>query len=208
MSILVLAQLIKKIILYIGLRRLNLVILFMADIKWKLLGKKSVFDSKWLSIEDRSYELPDGKIVEGYFHLNRPDYVLILAMDKDKKIVVEKQYRRGVDDFVYELPAGWINKDETPLDAAKRELLEETGFVGIGSQVFEIYPQPGFCSMKAYVVILKIQDEKVQEKQEEDETLSYELIDVDKIKKMVADNEIKDMGFLSAFNLFDNVNLN
>lgn len=59
--------------------------------------------------------------------------------------------------------------------------------------------------MKAYVVILKIQDEKVEEKQEEDEILSYELVDVDKIKKMIADNEIKDMGFLSAFNLFENV---
>jgi len=59
--------------------------------------------------------------------------------------------------------------------------------------------------MKAYVVILKIQDKKVEEKQEEDEILSYELVDVDKIKKMIADNEIKDMGFLSAFNLFENV---
>ncbi len=180
----------------------------MTDKKWKLLGKKNVFDSKWLSIEDRSYELPDGKIVEGYYHLNRPDYVLILAIDKDKKIIVERQYRRGVDDFVYELPAGWINKDETPLDAAKRELLEETGFIGVGSKVFEIYPQPGFCSMKAYVVILKIQDEKVEEKREEDEILSYELIDVDKIKKMIIDNEIKDMGFLSAFNLLVNDSTN
>jgi 8-oxo-dGTP pyrophosphatase MutT (NUDIX family) len=180
----------------------------MANKKWKLLDKKNVFDSKWLSIEDRSYELPDGKIVEGYYHLNRPDYVLILAVDKDKRIVVEKQYRRGVDDFVYELPAGWINKEETPLDAAKRELLEETGFIGIGNKVFEIYPQPGFCSMKAYVVILKIQDRKVEEKLEEDEALSYGLVDVDKIKKMIADNKIKDMGFLSAFNFIDNLGLN
>jgi ADP-ribose pyrophosphatase len=132
---------------------------------------------------------------------------LILAVDKHQRIVVEKQYRRGVDDFVYELPAGWINKDELPVDAAKRELLEETGFIGVGSQVFEIYPQPGFCSMKAYLVVLKIQDEKGDEKQEEDETLSYELVDLFKIKKMIADNEIKDMGFLSAFSLLDTMSL-
>jgi 8-oxo-dGTP pyrophosphatase MutT (NUDIX family) len=177
------------------------------DKKWKLLGKKNVFDSKWLSVEDRSYELPDGKVVEVYYHLNRPDYVLILAVDKHQRIVVEKQYRRGVDDFVYELPAGWINKDDIQLYAAKRELLEETGFIGVGSQVFEIYPHPGFCSMKAYLVVLKIQDEKGDEKQEEDETLSYELVDLFKIKKMIADNEIKDMGFLSAFSLLDTMSL-
>ncbi|MDD4107016.1 MAG: hypothetical protein PHX84_03715 [Candidatus Shapirobacteria bacterium] len=68
----------------------------MADIKWKLLSKKNVFDSKWLSIEDRSYELPDGKIVEGYYHLNRPDYVLILAIKKIKKLLLKNNIGEGL----------------------------------------------------------------------------------------------------------------
>jgi ADP-ribose pyrophosphatase len=177
---------------------------FMAEKKWKLLGKKIVFESKWLTIEDRSYELPDGKKVDGYYHLLRPNYVLILAIDNKNKVVVERQYRRGVDDFVYELPAGWINGNESPVDAAKRELAEETGYVGEGGNVFEVYPQPGFSSMKAYVVILKIKDNKVRTNKEDDEFLSYELIDVEKIQVMLKKGEIKDMGFLSAMAVYEN----
>ena len=60
----------------------------MGSIKWKLLGKKIIFESKWLTIEDRSYELPDGTKVDNYYHLNRPDYVLILALDEQDKLVV------------------------------------------------------------------------------------------------------------------------
>jgi ADP-ribose pyrophosphatase len=170
--------------------------------KWKLIDKKKVFESKWLNIEDRSYELPDGKRVEGYFHLDRPNYVLILAVNSKNQVVVEKQYRRGVDDFVYELPAGWMNANESPIETAKRELSEETGFVGSGDKFIEIYPQPGFSSMRAFVVILNINDEKVEENKESDETLSYELIEIDKVVSMIRDGQIKDMGFLSAFSIF------
>ena len=171
--------------------------------KWKLINKRNVFESKWMNIEDRSYELPDGKVVKGYYHLDRPNYVLILAINNENQIVVEKQYRRGVDEFVYELPAGWMNTDESPVEAAKRELSEETGYVGNGEKFIEIFPQPGFSSMKAFVVILSINDNKVNENRDSDEILSYELIGIEKIKAMLKNGEIKDMGFLSALTIYE-----
>jgi len=88
--------------------------------KWKLLHSQRLFDSKWLSLESRSYELPNGSVKDDYFHLNRSDYVLVVVLDEQRRLLVERQYRRGVDDFVYELPAGWVEKDESPVDAAKR----------------------------------------------------------------------------------------
>src|SRR5690348_10598374 len=45
--------------------------------KWKLHDTKKVFVSKWLSLENRSYEFPDGSVKKDYLHLNRPDYVLV-----------------------------------------------------------------------------------------------------------------------------------
>lgn len=170
--------------------------------KWKLLNKKPIFKSKWLALEHRIYELPD-KRVENYYHLYRPNYVLILAINNKDRIVVEKQYRRGVDDFVYELPAGWIDKNEDPLKTAIRELKEETGFIGKGEIVAELYPQPAFCSMKAYVAILKINSISLKSpKTSKDENIKIELIKIDKIKEMIKKGKIKDMGTISAILIY------
>jgi ADP-ribose pyrophosphatase len=166
--------------------------------KWKLVEKKLVWESKWMSIEDRTYNLPNGKRGEGYFHMNRTDYVLVLAFDEQNRMVVERQFRRGVDDFVYEVPAGAIDKGETPIEAAKRELKEETGYSGEGNLVKEIYTQPGFTDMKAYVVVLHITDKNGQHAREHDEEIEFEMMTMEEIEKMVKNGEIKDMGFLTA----------
>src|SRR3989338_83579 len=114
--------------------------------KWQLVTSKLVFESKWLSVFENDYKLPDGKEVTSYYHLARPNYVLIIAIDKDNNIIVERNYRRGVDDFVYELPAGWLEKKETPDETARRELEEETGYIAEVKTLGEIYPQPSFSS--------------------------------------------------------------
>lgn len=94
--------------------------------RWKLIKSKPLLQTKWISILKNDYELPDGKVVEGYYQLERPNYVLIVSIDSKKRLVVERNYRRGVNDFVYELPAGWVDKEESPKEAAERELKEET----------------------------------------------------------------------------------
>lgn len=169
------------------------------DKKWKLVQSKPAFESKWLSIKENDYLLPNGKDAKGYFHLSRPNYVIIIAMDKDKNIVLENSYRRGVDDFVYELPAGWIEPGETPQQAAKRELLEETGYSAEVEILGEIYPQPSFSSMLAYVALAKIDSsQKVIQNLEDDEDIQCEFISLEQIKQMISKNEIKDMGTLAA----------
>ena len=170
--------------------------------RWKLLNKKPIFESKWLSVYSHDYQLPDGKIRKDYYHLSRPDYVLVIAVDEQKRIVVQKNYRRGVDDCVYELPAGWIDEGEVPAQAAERELREETGYMGKAVILGEVYPQPAFSSMKAFVALVRISDNK-KGKQDlgEDEHIEYELIDYDRLEEKIRKGTIKDMGLLSSLSL-------
>lgn len=170
--------------------------------RWKLTKSIPVIKNKWLSVFKNNYKLPDGREVVGYYHLSRPDYVLIIAINEDKKIVLEKNYRRGVDDFVYELPAGWIEKGESPEKAAKRELSEETGFVGKIKIIGKVYPQPAFSSMIAFVGVTRIYKSKVVKKNfDSDETGNFVLADLKKVYEMIEDGQIKDMGLLSALQL-------
>lgn len=170
------------------------------DTDWKMVSSVPVFTSKWMAVQKRSYRLPSGEIVEDYYHLYRPDYVLVYAEDDLGRILLERQYRRGVDDFVYELPAGWINDGEKPIDAAKRELQEETGLIGDGDVSFEIYPQPSFSSMKANVVVLKIHS-KTGPGKITDEYITSEWVEKPRLEDMIKRGEIRDMGLLSALSV-------
>jgi len=172
--------------------------------KWKLISSTQVFNAApYITIDQRKYLLPNGSKGDSYFHLNRPDFVLIVAVNENNQFLLIKQYRRGVDDHVIEVPAGWIDKQETPQQAAQRELLEETGYqakeiIPLG----EIYAMPSFSSIKAFIFLAKIANRPDQEiATEADENLTSRLFTREKLVKMIAENKIKSMAGLSALNL-------
>ncbi len=74
-------------------------------------------------------QLPDGHIIEPVI-LEFSDWAGIIALTKAQEVLLIRLYRRGVDDIVWEIPGGMIDPGETPLEAAQRELLEETGYGG------------------------------------------------------------------------------
>jgi 8-oxo-dGTP pyrophosphatase MutT (NUDIX family) len=170
--------------------------------KWQLLKSIPIFTSKWLNLLNNTYKLPNGSVGEDYYHIERPDYVLIIARNSNKEILVETQYRRGVDDVLLELPAGWVDKDEEIIASASRELLEETGYSGKTTLLGEVYPQPGFISMKAYVVQIDLDDKKTKATPAIDEDIEMEFLSEDIIEEKIKTNLIKDMGFLSAWALY------
>ena len=75
-------------------------------------------------------QLPDGRIMNEYYVLEYPDWINIIAIDKEGCMLLVRQYRHGLGRTNFELVAGVLEKDEDPLTAAKRELLEETGYSG------------------------------------------------------------------------------
>ena len=96
---------------------------------WETLDTKKVFDrSPWMKVFVEKVELPGGEIVDDYYQIYMPPSALIVARTEDGKIVVERAYRHGLRRVSLLLPAGGISPGEDPLDAAKRELLEETGY--------------------------------------------------------------------------------
>src|SRR3989338_6848377 len=94
------------------------------------MGKKeTVFKTKWFSVESEEFEhIPalEGKPI---YRINTGDCVVILALTRDKKIVLVRQFRPTVNKYVTELPAGGVGNNEVLEKAAARELLEETGYL-------------------------------------------------------------------------------
>ena len=96
--------------------------------KWKTLDSEFLVDAPWLKVAKEKCELPNGKVIDDFYTLWQPDWVLILARTKDGKWVLTEQYRHGTGGLEVEFPAGIINAGESPEQAALRELQEECGY--------------------------------------------------------------------------------
>ena len=96
--------------------------------KWETVSSEYLFRRPWLTVRHDKVRLPDGRINPEYYVLEYPDWINILAITEDGKFVFERQYRHGLGKTCYEIPAGVIEQGETPLEAARRELQEETGY--------------------------------------------------------------------------------
>lgn len=98
--------------------------------KWKSLYSEYIIKRPWLTARRDKIELPDGRIIPEFYVLEYPEWVNVIAITTDGKFVMERQYRYAADSTNYEIPCGVMEQGETPLEAAMRELKEETGYGG------------------------------------------------------------------------------
>lgn len=102
----------------------------MKNLDWKTLKSEYLFRRPWLTARRDVCLLPDGRINDEYYVLEYPTWVHVIAITKDGRMVIIRQYRHGLGRTCFEIPAGCVEEGEEPLEAAKRELREETGYTG------------------------------------------------------------------------------
>ncbi len=95
---------------------------------WRVLNSRPLLERKWLTVFEQQVALPTGVEIEEFHLIDAPDWVAILALTESGEVLLVDQYRHGLGAVSRELPAGVIDEGETPLGAAQRELLEETGY--------------------------------------------------------------------------------
>ena len=96
---------------------------------WRIRRRHLVLQADpWLKVWSEDLTLPDGREIDEFFNVEMPDYVVIVAITADGQIVTERGYKHGPRRVCISLLAGFVEPGEDPGDAARRELLEETGF--------------------------------------------------------------------------------
>jgi 8-oxo-dGTP pyrophosphatase MutT (NUDIX family) len=145
--------------------------------EWKVLSSTYLYKSSTLAMRIDRCEINDGIIFEPYV-FECGTWVNVIALTKNREVVLVKQYRHGVKQVMLEIPAGIMDEEDgSPLRAAQRELLEETGytsdqFIEIG----KVYPNPATHNNLTYSFLALDVEQVGQQNLDETEEIEVSLV--------------------------------
>ncbi|WP_127161413.1 NUDIX hydrolase [Veillonella sp. VA137] len=160
------------------------------------LSSEMKFDGKLIKV---TYDIADVNGKEAWREVvHHPGASAVIAIDEDNRIIMEKQFRYALNDYLLEIPAGKLDAGEDPLVCAKRELEEETGiiaseWISLGT----IATSPGFCNEVIHLYVAKGLS-KGEIHWDEDEYVEVERYTFDELLQRISEEKIKDSKTLSA----------
>jgi ADP-ribose pyrophosphatase len=163
---------------------------------WEIISRREVFDaSPFLTLHRETLRLENGDIVDDYYTIDQQDFVVIFAVVNLGEILGIRHYKHGVKRINLGLPAGYIENGEEPLFAAKRELMEETGYAAniwkqLGSFVVDGYRGCGHIHVFFAADIAKERDPNPDDL----ETILLEKIPLNQLPKVLANGEVSTLG--------------
>ena len=157
--------------------------------KWTTLESRYIIQRPWLTARVDKVLLPDGRINPEHYVLEYPEWINVIAVTTSGQFVFVRQYRHGMDMVLDELCAGVVEQGETPLEAAKRELAEETGYGG-GSwrEIMTIGQNPSICDNITHCFLATGVEEMGEQHLDAGEDIAVLLLSRDEVDAMMQGN--------------------
>ena len=161
------------------------------------MSEEILFQSRLFRVEKRFQTGRSGKQLERHVIMH-PGAVAVLPVLNDGRVVLIRQYRVAVDDYLLEIPAGTLEPNEEPLHSAQRELKEETGYTaGKIVPMIDIWSSPGILCEKLHL-FMATELTPGASALEDGEDIELLLATWDEIRDMIAHDEIRDAKTLVA----------
>lgn len=173
------------------------------DLMWEEISTEHIVQDEWIDFRRSSFRFPDGKIFEPYYTYSRRNYVIIVPSDEEGNYLLVRQFRQGIRKVTVEFPAGGIERKdgkeyggeddlntEDALAAARRELLEETGYTS--DEFVHLLTIPANATIAdnyAHLFLAKNCRKVAGQSLDEMEFLNVEKYTADEIEKMIDNGE-------------------
>ena len=167
---------------------------------WKRKRSERRADCRVFTVREDFCERASDARASSFFVIENPDWVNIIALKKTGEVVLIEQFRHGMENIILELPGGMIDPDENPLAAARRELLEETGFssenfIFIGKS----HPNPAIQNNTIYHFLALDCEKTGDVKFDEHESVITKLVSLSEAENLIADGDITHSLVIAAF---------
>ena len=157
----------------------------------KTIKSRQIYEGKIINLRVDEVILPNGQKASREI-IEHPGAVAAIPLLPGGKIILIKQFRKPVEEVIYEIPAGKLESGEGPEQCMERELEEETGYrAGKLRKLLSYYPSPGFSSELIHL-FLATDLEKKKQNLEEDEFLEMVILEFDESLRMIEKGKIRD----------------
>jgi ADP-ribose pyrophosphatase len=164
----------------------------------EVLSTKVLQSYRIFAIVEQELRLPSGRTVVRQV-VHHPGAVVIIPQLEDSRLLLIEQYRLAVGATLLEFPAGTLEPGEAPLECARRELIEETGYRADHWRALGImYPSPGYCTEKQHLFVATglVPDHAAGD---EDEILEVKGLTVQEVERAIASGALVDAKSTAAY---------
>jgi ADP-ribose pyrophosphatase len=170
---------------------------------WKRQSSKQIADCRVFKVREDFCERDSDGAKHNFFVIENPDWVNVIALTKERELILIEQYRQGTEEIILEIPGGMIDENEDAENAARRELTEETGYEA-GKFIFlgKSRPNPAIQTNWMYHY-LAVDCVKTQETAfDEHESIIVKLVPLADAGDLIINGQITHALVLAAFTMF------
>ncbi|HZP60609.1 MAG TPA: NUDIX hydrolase [Opitutaceae bacterium] len=171
--------------------------------RWEKLGEESLAATRIFNLRRQRYRHPRRGDARDFVVIDSPDWVNVLALTPEKKLVLVSQFRFGIDDFSLEIPGGVIEPGEDPLAGGLRELREETGYAGRNARIIgRVHPNPAIQNNTCHLVLVEEAVPVAAAQWDYDEEIAVSTLPVDEVYALAQAGRITHALVLDALLFF------
>lgn len=184
------------------------------DLAWEEIKTEHIIKDEWIDFRKSAYRFPDGSIFEPFYSYSRRNYVVIVASDTEGRFICVRQFRQGIKKVTTEFPAGGMERkdgreyggagedtaSEDSLEAAKRELMEETGYESDEwTHLLTVPSNATIADNYAYLYMAKNCRRVAGQNLDETEFLNVELHTEEEIEELIAKGDFQQCVHITAW---------